>query len=878
MAIMLKTDGTLLCDPSAATPPTSATLTADIDAVTLSIPISAGDNVINGTYVQIGTERILIASGAVPGPCTLIAQTRGAWGTTAITHSNGATIHLPGGLTMMLLPSVQVPNQSIKIRKSTPTTPSTATLSDINFVLIVTGGTDVFPGGSTSRILPDSTEANGMVTITFPGAGTPRVLMVAGGSGPPGPPGGGGTPAPAAISATGSIVNYQQWANATQPVFGGVITLPITDPAYSHDVILEVFAQAPSSDEWIQIARYENPFTGSTLDWTGSDPYILQTDVDQPGWKLKVIPYNESYAAGPDYDIPGTLTIAAAGVLSVTAAEASGSDRYIDENGGYHTIVNVTVTLANGQVPQVVTIELSFDGGTTWHWSNWYTATTSPFTIPIDCWLPTSSAQVWKAAASVGAINGADPALPTQGAFVQSSTFTISPITLSSVYAQDNAGSTYRWKDPALHTVISFTPVQVTSAHPFLQTPITVWINMGDGNKRCQGVIDMTSVGQTLYVGSGPNDVTHVPSIGTVFPPTTGNETWAFYAAAGKWDGTVDPTTIAGYASCTFTAYAPAAPGSTDASGAYVDEITYSPVSGGGYNFGWNNLFVTLPLSDPNFHVGRLTVQNGAGVGAAFVPSATGNDGTERNVFDWSTPNAFDSTPPTDPNSKLCSGGVAAGVITYQKPNDWPCPNDANTVIRLRWYDGSLLAGSDGTDTTFTVQNAWIGGYAGTPYTGAGNDYYYDIIINGSYLAPTSNQTQEPTAQSIDFDTSAVSGYTTTLSAAITDTASQQISATSGANVVNNTYIQIGSERMFVLSGGGTNTLQVSRGAWGTTAATHLNGATVDIPGARTACHLQPWCSDSHNSKDLQRHQLRQDPVPQRRHVSRWRFFHGLAR
>jgi hypothetical protein len=67
---------------------------------------------------------------------------------------------------------------------------------------------------------------------------------------------------------------------------------------------------------------------------------------------------------------------------------------------------------------------------------------------------------------------------------------------------------------------------------------------------------------------------------------------------------------------------------------------------------------------------------------------------------------------------------------------------------------------------------------------------------------------------------------TTTLSAAITDTAATSITVTSSASLTVGDYIRIGNE--FLLIGQiATNTLTVSRGALGTTAATALNGATV---------------------------------------------------
>ncbi len=73
-------------------------------------------------------------------------------------------------------------------------------------------------------------------------------------------------------------------------------------------------------------------------------------------------------------------------------------------------------------------------------------------------------------------------------------------------------------------------------------------------------------------------------------------------------------------------------------------------------------------------------------------------------------------------------------------------------------------------------------------------------------------------------------GNITTLSAAITSLAATSISVTSGTNIVNGQYIQVGGlsgEIMKVVSGGGTTTLTVLRAQFTTKAATAANGAGV---------------------------------------------------
>ena len=121
-------------------------------------------------------------------------------------------------------------------------------------------------------------------------------------------------------------------------------------------------------------------------------------------------------------------------------------------------------------------------------------------------------------------------------------------------------------------------------------------------------------------------------------------------------------------------------------------------------------------------------------------------------------------------------------------------------------------------------------------------------ISNGIYEAPkptTANKSRQIFEFAIlDPGSSSAPAYNgiTTLSAAITSTTATTISVTSGTNIANGQYIQVGnqppqgtvgtihSEIMRVLSGGGTTTLTVQRQALELPllpAVTQLNGATV---------------------------------------------------
>ena len=69
----------------------------------------------------------------------------------------------------------------------------------------------------------------------------------------------------------------------------------------------------------------------------------------------------------------------------------------------------------------------------------------------------------------------------------------------------------------------------------------------------------------------------------------------------------------------------------------------------------------------------------------------------------------------------------------------------------------------------------------------------------------------------------------TTLGAAITS-GQTAVTVASGTGIDTGDYIQVGTEDMKVTAGGGTANLTVTRGALGTTAATHLINANVLIP------------------------------------------------
>ncbi len=157
------TDGLLLCDTSTATPPSATTLGADITVTTTPTAISTAANVTpDTTYMKLDSggaiEYVQIVSG---GGTTSPTVERGMLGTSAVTHTTGAAVALPGKITITLLESSGVPNKKLAINKISP---------DINYVLVTAGGTDTFPGGGTDLILPDTTSSAGTTYFIHPGA------------------------------------------------------------------------------------------------------------------------------------------------------------------------------------------------------------------------------------------------------------------------------------------------------------------------------------------------------------------------------------------------------------------------------------------------------------------------------------------------------------------------------------------------------------------------------------------------------------------------------------------------------------------------------------------------------------------------------------
>lgn len=199
----------------------------------------------------------------------------------------------------------------------------------------------------------------------------------------------------------------------------------------------------------------------------------------------------------------------------------------------------------------------------------------------------------------------------------------------------------------------------------------------------------------------------------------------------------------------------------------------------------------------------------------------------------------------------------AGTVYIYVNHGDSPVGTDAHNPV-LNQFPTSFASGATASTT------ALLGGGSSNPdtlvvYPGTFDNTYYTSasgaspagtlyacgidsgagklpalwrtpVTSGGLGTPVAVNTIGATASSICSPVSELfHGNTvqTTLSA-LSGSGDASISVASGANFNNNDYIEIDNEVMLVTSGGGTTTLAVTRGRWGSTGAGHASGARVE--------------------------------------------------
>jgi hypothetical protein len=381
----LDSDNLVLCDTSGITGSTTTLSAAVTDTTGTAWSVTSGAAIVDGTYIQVGTETVKVMGGGGTSSLTVL---RGALGTVA------ATVNIGGALAFQLLEIAVWPEQELIVRKTT---------SDLNYVKILAGGSDTFPGGSTQIILPSDQAGEGTVSLRSPAA-TETVwiqLAGAGAAGPAGPAGSSGAGVPAPNVTATCAVSFQPWAHAQEVVFSGVITLPTGHADYSHLKTVEVYGVDPGGDAHF-VGRFDS-WAGSTISYggvVGLQPAANET------WKARFIAFNEQGSpTDPPYELTG-IGVPTAAVTSITSPrEVPGSIEVDKATRLVSFLYGGVPVFANAQVPQVVTYWLSEDNGANFRWIGWQNVATVGTEIAFRKLKP-ATAQTWKLAMKSGAVPG----------------------------------------------------------------------------------------------------------------------------------------------------------------------------------------------------------------------------------------------------------------------------------------------------------------------------------------------------------------------------------------------------------------------------------------------------------------------------------------
>jgi hypothetical protein len=285
-----------------------------------------------------------------------------------------------------------------------------------------------------------------------------------------------------------------------------------------------------------------------------------------------------------------------------------------------------------------------------------------------------------------------------------------------------------RWEDGTLaeHTVINVTVSLGAISYP---RQVTITLN-GPSAPGWQGAFSIPSDNAVIAIG-----LSNTKSDG-VFPPTQADEDWTATVDPGNV-GSGAPTASA-VTSAPFTVPAPLAPGSTAATGAFIDELIINLTT---KQWGWNNLFTTVPF-DPDappenpmaleapYKAARWLTQNGhyttPGDPTTFVAGdpVTAQHQGKVVPFDDLDGNVY-RVPGTNTVTVENNNPSSMWIIPDYKLADGSLnPDD---VFRITNMMGSYLAASPSDDTTWADQNDWSSGVGdSTPGTAA----YMDIVFN----------------------------------------------------------------------------------------------------------------------------------------------------
>jgi hypothetical protein len=266
---------------------------------------------------------------------------------------------------------------------------------------------------------------------------------------------------------------------------------------------------------------------------------------------------------------------------------------------------------------------------------------------------------------------------------------------VATVVVKESVVSRYQDQNGGLHTKVT---ALFTMANGLYPQVVTLWLDKGDGyGPRWQQQFTVPSGTQSFVLDE--------------WVPTGANQTWTPLAAAGAWNSDTPPTSgvVQGDS---FTVLMPHDPVPTEASGAYIDAVSYALGSGGSYLYGWPHLYCTLPLDDPEFYRAYYTIQTGSLPGGVWTPG--GQRPVETEVAGWNTDYLH--------GENMSRVGVSNTIYDHN-PNWWTVPSDANLVVRFKWY--VVTRRNDGT--AITQQSCWSTGVGvATPGTADHQDLTLD--------------------------------------------------------------------------------------------------------------------------------------------------------
>jgi len=675
---------------------------------TVVLAFTATANLPNGVYIQIDSEKMYITSGGgamVIGNNTLTV-TRGAWSTTAASHTTSATVTVPGYKHLNLLPIASVPNQNFYGSKVT---------TDINYVVVLanSGAGDTFPQGAPTIILADNSSNLGTFHLVAP-AGS-HIWLLSAGAGAAGASSGGG---------------------------GGTATLSVSfagGPALEGLVYSAAFIAVGGTPPYIFTITSGSIPTGTTLSGNtiAGTPTALGTF---------------SFIGKVTDNVGATATVSASiAVTQIGGTPApnvsSSTQSLITESWGNGTCFSYTgtATLPStwAQITSLVINAISPTGQS----------------IEIGQYTPAGTSLTWTGTFSSSMLMGAVAQTGWSLQFVcynSAGVPTVSPYTISGITVPAIGISALTGSEIGLWAVQTGGQLQAQ-----LQASITVsqpgtyslWTIGTVSGTIYHGFRQLPSGASNIQIGAQGDPLTSFPA------PTTANDSVTFVAVPGavNWQtGGVNPTTLTGaLQSSAFTVSTPAA-NSTMASACYADVILYTKTgSGGAYTWSVPNMYATFQrfiagVANPNWFYGRLYCQQGAGVGAAFVPLSGSSVAIVSD--DSSTANSAQTGPNTSDIKDILNWGV---------------PSDLNTTFRFWWTCASRQGTNAGGGQAVEVQqNCWSSGYAGTPYTDGSSNQWYDIVVD-----PTKSQI-------------ATDGTTTTINSA------GQVVATQSAGFVNGGFEQ----------------------------------------------------------------------------------------